>query len=236
MHPDKLVEQLLDQGMTEQQITDLVAQQIIRTRTKGANGQPSTNGQIAPNEDSVDAPTPSTESKDSPDPTRATAAEIFIDISDRLNDAAVDPQVIYEAAMVQLHSRFSGPMPPPHLAAAYEELLPGFMDRCMAVYEKDSEAIRRNVATTASRYDRGQGFAFFFSLASLSAGVVIAALGSPVLGTVFSGTTLVSIVGTFLYKSRRKRVRRTPQSTEPSPETPTTDSQDDSESESESQQ
>lgn len=208
MNVDKLVEQLLDQGMTEQQIVDLVTEQVIRSRFET---ETNTSGNQAPDAQDVEVP-PAVSAPGDMElvERRSEAAEIVGEVVERLDRSAVDPQLLYDSGAVtesflMLSERFAGPMPSPRHAEQYERILPGFTDRCLSIHENNSKSVRDSLAISDRRLDRGQLFALIFALACLLSGLGFAFLGHPAAGAAVTTTTLVSVVGAFLYNKRSRR-------------------------------
>lgn len=107
---------------------------------------------------------------------------------------------------------FSGPLPPPDLLIAYENVHPGLADRIVKMAEQ--QAIhRQGLETHMIRHDTGR------SKQGLYAGVWLATLlmvlssvlilqGQSLQGSIFAGGTALTLVGTFLYEARQRRQER----------------------------
>ncbi len=122
--------------------------------------------------------------------------------------------------LVAVDIGFSGPLPPPDMLARYDEIIPNGADRLLSMVEadlthshqmqagtlllqRDVEARRDRVARSEQTY-RMSGLAagFLAFCAALSLTGFLAQLGHLVLAGLFGGTTLVGVVGTFVYGRR----------------------------------
>lgn len=213
MNVNELVEQLLDQGMTEQQIVELVTEQVIRSRSDPMDASRNEALDAGETVEMKDDLLPVVSAGEAEPPARSPGAGGIVgEIVERLNRSD-DPQLLYDSGSVtesilMLSERFDGPMPSPRHAEQYERILPGFTDRCLSIHENNSQSMRDNLATTGRRLDRGQWFALIFALACLLSGLGFAALGYPAAGATVTTTTLVSVVGAFLYKKRTRQKKR----------------------------
>lgn len=114
----------------------------------------------------------------------------------------------------QQMQRFTGPMPPPVMAREYEDILPGFTERQLRIYEQDREAERNSLAAEDTRLARGQNFALTAALAVIAFGALVALLGHPVVAGTVVGGEVVALVSAFLYREHKRR----PQALEAAPE------------------
>lgn len=103
--------------------------------------------------------------------------------------------------VVQVHSSYTGPMPPDMLRA-YDELVPGWAERYLAMTE-------RSVTGHIDRDDRladaeveqgrsGQALAFGLTLIAMTVSVVFFALGNTVAGLAFLSVPLLLLIRSFL--------------------------------------
>jgi len=114
-------------------------------------------------------------------------------------------------------TRFSGPIPPPAMLKEYDDLLPGAADRIlkMAENQQSHRLVLEKEAVTSELFRSKLGMlcGFVVALAGIGAGVAIALVGgtdvAKVAGGVVSGTTLLGMVGTFVYATSEKRKERT---------------------------
>jgi len=111
--------------------------------------------------------------------------------------------------VVASHSQYSGPLPHPEMMRQYNEIHPGFADRIIASWEKET-AHRHNLETLAVRSEidkekaisedvkRGQWLAFWLACAFLGAGSFLVYSGYQITGALFGATGFVGIVLAFL--------------------------------------
>jgi len=105
---------------------------------------------------------------------------------------------------------FSGPIPPPHILAEYENILPGAADRILAMSEKQSnhrQNLEMQEETGQRRETRiGQFLGFGIAVAVISASVIYVMLvpSSPGLltGGTLSGGTIIGLVYAFRYSRK----------------------------------
>lgn len=94
--------------------------------------------------------------------------------------------------------------------AKYEAVLPGFTDRVLTNFEKQSTH-RMSIETDAIAHDRkmgsrGQAFGLVIALVALALGGILVWNGHPVPGTVLATGDLVALVSLFIYgKESSKR-------------------------------
>lgn len=112
---------------------------------------------------------------------------------------------------VQLALR-SGPLPPPADLKAYETILPGAAERILSMAEKQS-AHRQGLESRAI-YVEGRNSLlgimagwFLGTLGLLVGGFSIYA-GHDVAGATIGGISLASLVGTFIYGTKERRLER----------------------------
>jgi len=103
----------------------------------------------------------------------------------------------------------SGLLPEPTELAAYNEIIPNGADRIMIMAEAQNSH-RLNLETTVvgsqqKQEERGQWFGLIIALFFGSCGLYAAINGQPWFGGVISGTTLVSLVGVFVYSKRKSQ-------------------------------
>jgi len=102
---------------------------------------------------------------------------------------------------------FSGPMPPPAMLGQYEQILPGFAERTLALAEQNAahgiEMEEVQVTTAARLAGRGQIFAFVLALISILAGVGLIAAGKSAYGLAAILTPLGSVLIVFVVNELR---------------------------------
>ena len=98
-------------------------------------------------------------------------------------------------------SRF-GPLPDAEEFARYEQVCPGAADRIIAMAENQSkhrqEIENRSMKMTARDSLLGLIFAFIFALATLAGGLWLVTFDHPVVGTIFGGVGLGTVVTGFI--------------------------------------
>lgn len=109
-----------------------------------------------------------------------------------------------------METRFSGPLPPPHILAQYEQICPSFAERSLRMVEQQAEN-RRSLEQAAilaniKHEEAGQRMAFVISLSILGIGALSIALRQNLLGAAFIGADMMALVGMFLYR-RTNEVR-----------------------------
>lgn len=97
-------------------------------------------------------------------------------------------------------------MPPPATLEAFREIVPDAPERIFRQWELET-AHRRDYEMTAlrgalTRDERGQGAAILFALSALLAGIIALFLGYPAFATGIVTTTIVAVVGAFLYQRK----------------------------------
>lgn len=106
----------------------------------------------------------------------------------------------------------SGPLPPATELARYDEILPGAAERIISMAERQAahrqELERFAVHAEDRRSWAGLVVGGVLALAFLTGSVVLGLNDQAWLGGVLGGTTLISIVGTFVYGTRSRRSER----------------------------
>lgn len=115
--------------------------------------------------------------------------------------------------VTEIRSLFTGPIPPPELLHAYEQILPGLADRVVLMAEKEGDHRRRQEtkgldaeikinSLLASSYiadvRRGQIFALFIGIFAIGVGGSVAVLGQPIVGGVLGAGGLIGLVKAFI--------------------------------------
>lgn len=118
------------------------------------------------------------------------------------------PQIIHDpgphSGQVSAFSSFSGPMPPPVYARAYEELCPGFTERNLAMLEKESAAAIASAESSDRRLARGQVFALVVALAMMGVALALVFQGESGYAAMVIGAEMVALVSAFLYRERKQ--------------------------------
>lgn len=115
-------------------------------------------------------------------------------------------------SIISVEGKYEGPLPLPAHLEKYEAVLPGAAERIMAMAEKQSDH-RRGLETKVVNSDiansrLGLIFGFIIAMLGISGGVFLINNGKIVEGSIFSGLTVVSLVGAFVYGSQQRRKER----------------------------
>ena len=102
----------------------------------------------------------------------------------------------------------SGPPPPPHLLAAYEDVCVGSAARILRQVEAASEH-RRDLESAVVSSDlrlqeRGQWFALVVAMTALVGGIALSAIGKPVFGTATAIIAVGMSAGMFVWTMRKE--------------------------------
>jgi uncharacterized membrane protein len=104
---------------------------------------------------------------------------------------------------------YQGPIPAPDDFARFEDILPGSADRIMTLTERQTDHRMRLessvVASQQAQSARGQWFAFLIGLYGITAGAYVALQGHDWVGGGIAGTTVISLVYTFVTGKRAQR-------------------------------
>lgn len=111
-------------------------------------------------------------------------------------------------SLVSKNEYFSGPIPDPGTLDKYREVLPDAPNRILQMAEKQAahrQSIERIVVIGAvTRSILGLIFGFIIGLAVLYASYKLIDAGHEISGGIFGGSTLVSVVGIFVYSYRKQ--------------------------------
>jgi len=89
-----------------------------------------------------------------------------------------------------MSAMYAGPVPPPHMLAEYEDVLPGMADRILGMAEKE-QGIRSRDNKILLLNDTFRVFGSIFVSISLVAGAVISGfIGQPALGIALAGSAV----------------------------------------------
>ncbi|MDX1950616.1 MAG: DUF2335 domain-containing protein [Verrucomicrobiota bacterium] len=103
----------------------------------------------------------------------------------------------------------ASPLPHPAELAAYDQIIPNGADRIMKMAENQAAhriAIENKVISSQqSQAFFGQVCGLVIGLSGLAMATFAAVSGQPVFGGVIGGTTLVSLVGTFVYSRKTQQ-------------------------------
>ena len=106
----------------------------------------------------------------------------------------------------------TAPLPLPSELAGYEEILPGAAERIFTMAEKQSNH-RRQLEVTALSFEGRNSLlgiiaAWFLGTLGLLIGGICIYTGHDAAGAAIGGISLVSLVGTFIYGTRERRLER----------------------------
>lgn len=154
-------------------------------------------------------PVPAPENKSELD--QVEAAD-FVDIVTKQNprlfnglDKKKRDQIVQAISVGFMHVQksHSGPLPDAETLEHYARIIPNGAERVMAMAEKEQK-FRHDTTTTVSRrqlnqISRGQFFAFALALVGIGGGIFLAYLGKETTGLTTIITSIVALVGAFLY-------------------------------------
>ena len=115
-------------------------------------------------------------------------------------------------AIVAQQARFSGPIPPPQFLEQYEKIVPGAakiiidMAKEQAVHRQELE--KKVISSDISNSKIGLWFGFIIGVIGIVIGAFIIYKGQVVAGSIISGGTLATLVGTFVYGSQGRKKER----------------------------
>lgn len=131
-----------------------------------------------------------------------------------------DPQMVQDpkqdVKLLTIHrtesQAFSGPLPPPELLKAYNEIIPDGAVRILAMAEKQQDhRINLENAVVRSdirRSDRGLIFGFIICFVIALGGIYLIATGKSISGLVLVLSQMVSIAGIFVYSNKVREKER----------------------------
>lgn len=109
------------------------------------------------------------------------------------------------SALTQIEIReqkFSGPIPPPQVLAAYDGILPG-LGADIVQMAKDEQSHRHRIVETAidaniASDKRGQWMAATIAVLGLIVALILGVTGNPLAGVIITALDLGTVVGLFL--------------------------------------
>lgn len=106
----------------------------------------------------------------------------------------------------------SGPLPPPEILENYDQVLPGAAERILTMAENQSahrQQLEARYLTAEARNSLlGIIFGLLLGITGLSVSGICIYAGQGWPGAALGGATLVSLVGTFIYGTRQRRIER----------------------------
>ncbi len=113
---------------------------------------------------------------------------------------------------------FSGPIPPPAVLREYNEILPGAAERILRSAEIQSthrQELEKIIVTgDDKRATRGQIFAGCISLVILSFSFILILFDKVLVGSIFGGGTILTLIGFFIYGKRSEGKEKNQKETE----------------------
>ena len=142
-----------------------------------------------------------------------TLAEVLQEKApDVLKAIPPEKQAVLARVRIEKHevSMRHSPLPDPDELAEYDKIIPAGADRILKMAEAQSahriQIESRVVKSQQTQGFCGQLFALIIALAALGLATYAAISGQPWFGSIIGGTTLVSLVGAFLYSRHLEKV------------------------------
>ena len=119
-------------------------------------------------------------------------------------------------AVIRQSISFSGPLPHPQLLEKYNEVVPGSAKMIIEMAEKQAihrQELEKNVINSDIKNSKsGLIFGFIIGISGILGGIIIIAVSQAtsqiIAGSVISGASLASLVGTFVYGSQGRKKER----------------------------
>ena len=107
---------------------------------------------------------------------------------------------------------FSGPLPQAQELQKYNEIVPGAANRIIIMAEEQASHRRllesRVIKSDTRNSTLGLIFGLIIGLAGVISGTVIIIYGYAIYGVVVGGGTIASLVATFVYGSKQRKIER----------------------------
>ncbi len=142
----------------------------------------------------------------------------FTPMRKQLPPSEVEPPVQTQATRLQIKAAFSGPLPPPEIMKAYNDIIPDGAERILAMAE--SQASHRQelekVVVKANSWHQVWGIvaAFAVTIIVIGAGTFLIYNDKGASGLTMVITNLVSLAGVFVY-ARQSQQRERHEKSEP---------------------
>ncbi|MBR4791801.1 MAG: DUF2335 domain-containing protein [Treponema sp.] len=111
-----------------------------------------------------------------------------------------------------LAAHYSSPLPPAAELERYEKIYPGFAERLMVRYEKQSdhrmELETKVIESGIKNSARGQVFAFLLSAMTIGVGAFLIYRNKDILGIAAVLSALATLLGVFIYGNKSKKDER----------------------------
>ena len=114
---------------------------------------------------------------------------------------AQHPEVVTQ--LIERHTSFSGPLPPPTVLKEYDAIMPGLGERLVQMAEREQHHRHATDNRIIGLYERGQWFGFFLGLFGLAIGSYLVYIGAEIGGITTLLLSIGTIAGSLLF-SRRK--------------------------------
>ena len=112
----------------------------------------------------------------------------------------------------EVHSAFSGPLPPPEILKKFDEVVPGAAERIIKMAEEQSLHRRgleqKVIDSDIARSKWGQILGFLIAIIGLIVAAIVAVYGNAIAGGIIGVGTLASLVGVFMYGSKTRSKER----------------------------
>lgn len=123
------------------------------------------------------------------------------------------PAEMTRAAVYRSHEQLHiGPLPDPDTLERYNQIVPGAADAMINQFVAQSEHRRRMedfvIRNNARRANWGLAAGFIVGIVGVAGSVWVMLYGNAIVGGLAFGTTLGSLVGTFIYGTRSQRQER----------------------------
>lgn len=117
-----------------------------------------------------------------------------------------------KTVMVQRSISFSGPLPPPEVLKKFNEVVPGAAERIIKMAEGQFvhrvELEKKVINSDIDNSRLGLIFGFIIAIVGLIISFGLVVLGHQIVGTIFGGTTLLSLVSVFVYGTTSRKKER----------------------------
>lgn len=130
-------------------------------------------------------------------------------IDEELNNPNISKSEKEKLLMKRQHvEMYSGPLPPPSMLEEYEKIVPGsgkkIIDNGLEESNFRREFNKKNLDAVVSQEKRRDWMAFLIGLVSIICGAWLINSNQYVIGSIFAGSTVISLVGLFLGKTHQK--------------------------------
>lgn len=131
----------------------------------------------------------------------------------------VTPRVVEQVEVEIRNEYFRGPLPPPEVLENYERIIPGFSERALSQWERQTNHRQvmeaKVVDASIKAQSRGQWIAGTIAIVGLLIAGAVGIWGHPLVGAGIAVADLGSLVGVFVWGKREQRRQTSP---DPDPE------------------